>query len=143
MAELKSIDPIEGLNQNQIQGIVLPCYENERPLQGLAGLVDWQLIGLFSRMIQAGFITGKPGECVYIPITHLSKSLHFILLGAGTNTKIGNRSQPLPKESMAALKKNLRNLNLERMAWSQKEFQAYTIPELMDSFQEIPLWIIH
>jgi len=53
---------------DQIQGVVVLCYENERPLQGLAGLLDWRFRGELSRAIQRGVLTGKSGECVYLPI---------------------------------------------------------------------------
>jgi hypothetical protein len=39
----------------------------ERPLQGLAGLVDWRLCGALSRTLQGGLYGGAPGEALLLP----------------------------------------------------------------------------
>lgn len=36
--------------------------EDERPLQGLAGLVDWRCVGALSRLLQQGSLTGAASE---------------------------------------------------------------------------------
>lgn len=39
----------------------------ERPLQGLAGLVDWRLAGALSRTLRAGHFLGADGEQLLVP----------------------------------------------------------------------------
>ncbi len=39
----------------------------ERPLQGLAGLVDWRLAGALSRALRAGHYAGSGGEQLLLP----------------------------------------------------------------------------
>src|SRR6266446_3210351 len=39
----------------------------ERPLTGLAGLVDWRLSGRLSRLIRAGLVIGAAGEALLTP----------------------------------------------------------------------------
>ena len=43
-------------------GYLLFIAEDERPLQGLAGLVDWRLAGGLSRLIDAGAFDGREQE---------------------------------------------------------------------------------
>ena len=40
---------------------------DERPPQGVAGLVDYRLAARISRLIQSGFATGRLGEVLLIP----------------------------------------------------------------------------
>ncbi len=39
----------------------------ERPLQGLAGLVDWRLCGALTRALRDGLYGGAPGEALLLP----------------------------------------------------------------------------
>ena len=39
----------------------------ERPLQGLAGLVDWRLCGALTRALAGGLYQGAPGEALLLP----------------------------------------------------------------------------
>jgi hypothetical protein len=38
-----------------------------RPLQGLAGLVDWRLCGALTRALKDGLFLGAPGEALLLP----------------------------------------------------------------------------
>ena len=40
--------------------------EDERPLSGAAGLIDWRLCGALSRVLKDGFFAGTPGERLLI-----------------------------------------------------------------------------
>jgi hypothetical protein len=39
----------------------------ERPLQGLAGLVDWRLAGALTRALSGGLYAAAPGEALLLP----------------------------------------------------------------------------
>lgn len=41
--------------------------EDERPLGGAAGYVDWRLCGALSRQLKSGFFEGRPGERLLLP----------------------------------------------------------------------------
>jgi leucyl aminopeptidase len=41
--------------------------EDERPLRGAPGLVDWRLCGELSRLLKSGFVTGAPDERLLVP----------------------------------------------------------------------------
>jgi hypothetical protein len=47
--------------------IVSTIASDERPPHGVTGLLDFRLAGRISRLIQAGFATGKVGEVLLIP----------------------------------------------------------------------------
>lgn len=48
---------------------VLACtvFSDDRPLLGLAALVDWRLAGALSRLARSGFLVGDLGEVVCLP----------------------------------------------------------------------------
>lgn len=123
--------------QRQLEGMVVSIYENERPLAGLAGWLDWRFRGALSHFIQSGFITGKEGECAYLPVVQQEKTFHLILIGAGNNSSPGQRGS-LPAESLKELKKNLTSLRLEKIGVSRKDFEEHFI----QSLKGLPLWIV-
>jgi len=41
--------------------------EDERPLRGVAGYLDWRLCGQLSRVLQARFFVGELGDCLLLP----------------------------------------------------------------------------
>src|SRR4051812_21066827 len=90
------------LFEGKLQGMVLTCFQNERPLRGLAGLLDWRFEGAISQVLRAGFVTGKPGECAYLPIQRNGKTFHLFLGGGGHLPSDGKRG-PVPAETLKAL----------------------------------------
>jgi Cytosol aminopeptidase family, N-terminal domain len=58
---------MEALDQADAEALCLFVAEDERPLTGLAGLVDWRLSGRLSRMIRAGLVIGAAGEALLTP----------------------------------------------------------------------------
>lgn len=47
--------------------LVATLTSDERPPQGVAGLVDFRLAGQLSRLLQSGFATGENGEVLLLP----------------------------------------------------------------------------
>ncbi len=122
--------------------LALSCHENERPLLGLSGLLDWKLHGKISSFIKAGAITGKAGECVYIPVSQHGRNYHLLLVGAGSSQDAGKRSQPLPVTSLRKLHENLIQLKPKKLALSQSDFGNSSDEELKKSLKGVPLWIL-
>jgi hypothetical protein len=58
---------MEALDQADAEALCLFVSEDERPLTGLSGLVDWRLSGRLSRMIRAGLVIGAAGEALLTP----------------------------------------------------------------------------
>ena len=64
-ALLEGVDDGSGGPRRRVDLGVLPIFEDERPLQGLAGLVDWRMGGSLSALLRAGFCTGA--ACLTAP----------------------------------------------------------------------------
>jgi hypothetical protein len=47
--------------------IACGVWEDERPMGGLAGLLDWRLAGKLSRLSRDGFLSGARGEVLFVP----------------------------------------------------------------------------
>jgi hypothetical protein len=58
---------LEALDDARAEALCLFVSEGERPLSGLAGLVDWRLAGRLSAMIRSGLLTGSSGEALLTP----------------------------------------------------------------------------
>ncbi len=123
------------LFEGHLQGLLLSCYEDERPMQGLIGLMDWQLRGEISQAIRAGFITGKTGEVAYLPVRHTGKTLHLLIAGCGAQ-----RGSRIPTDTLQAVLKNLRSLNLSGLGISQLDFDSESLQQLT---RETGLWTVH
>jgi hypothetical protein len=113
-------DPEALLFAGEVEGLILSCFENERPLQGLAGRLDWRLRGMLSHFLKAGSITGKPGECCYVPVRWHEQTFHLFLAGGG-HLEEGNERPALPAESWDRLKKNLSTLKISKLAASSSD----------------------
>jgi len=55
---------LDAIDQAAAESICLFVAADERPLTGLAGLVDWRLQARLSRLLRGGQVTGEKGEAV-------------------------------------------------------------------------------
>lgn len=69
---------LERLDRLEADTLLLFFPEEEGPLGGLPGLVDWRLTGRLSRYLQRGWFTGGRGEKLLMP-THLRLPMVRIL----------------------------------------------------------------
>jgi cytosol aminopeptidase family protein len=83
--ELRFVTP-ELRRLDELASEVLACgvFLDERPHHGTAGLVDWRLSGLVSRLIRREFITGKRGEAVMLPLRPKMPFDKALLFGMGS-----------------------------------------------------------
>ena len=63
--------------------LLLPVPEDERPLRGDAGWIDWRLCGEISRRLLSGCVTGKFGEAILFPGRAPLRAARVLLLGVG------------------------------------------------------------
>ena len=135
---MNSLDlrPEIALSQKKLSGMILLCFENERPLKGMLGYLDWRFNGHFSRLLKEQTITGKKGETVFVPLLWNDQTYQFLIVGAGPLQDHGHRpgfSKPLLD---SALKKmddlKLTELGISALDWS------------LSANQEVPnLWILN
>jgi len=74
---------LDALDEAKAEALCLFVGEEERPLTGLAGLVDWRLSGRLSRMIRSGLLTGAPGEALLTPPGSRLSFEKLFLFGTG------------------------------------------------------------
>ncbi|MCK9460421.1 MAG: hypothetical protein M0R80_12350 [Proteobacteria bacterium] len=63
--------------------LVLFTFEERHPLAGITGAVDWRLHGHLSRLVIRGFLTGKAGEKLLVPLDDRLAPSHLVVLGLG------------------------------------------------------------
>ena len=126
----------------EIQGLVVTFHENERPLCGLAGLLDWRLQGLISFHLRNSSIVGKAGECVYFPVSRNQRTYHLLLAGAGSSEAPGQRDE-IPSETLHAISRNLASLRLKNIGISRSDFGNVGEDFFARNFKGAPLWIVN
>src|SRR5438445_13173978 len=83
---------LDAIDQAAAESLCLFVTSDERPLTGLAGLVDWRLTARLSRLVRGGRLTGEAGEA---GLTSPGPRLAFrkmCLFGAGPS---GQTDDPL------------------------------------------------
>ncbi len=78
-ASLQSLDAL------QADVVVLPFFSDERPLQGVAGFIDWRLCGALSRKLMAGYLDGGFGEKSLVAAPPKLKADGLLLFGLGSS----------------------------------------------------------
>lgn len=134
---------------DSLNGLIATFHTNERPLQGLAGILDWHFHGAISSYLRAGAMSGEVGECAYLPLSlpvedaqgKPGRLFHIILAGGGASSSPGKR-QSLDDKTYTALKKNILSLKIERLGISQSDFGNVSRETLTQHFKEVPLWIV-
>jgi hypothetical protein len=130
------------LFEGRVPALVAACYVDERPLQGLAGILDWRFAGAISQCLCQGAVTGQPGECAYLPLVRGGRVCHLLLIGAG-HLPTGRARGPLPPESVRALSANLVSLRLPQIGVSRQDL-GDPAPEWFDRhLKGIPLCILN
>lgn len=63
--------------------VVVSCFQNDRPLRGEAGRIDWRLCGAVSALLERGAIRGAAGEAALLPTFGRLRAQRVLLLGLG------------------------------------------------------------
>ena len=116
--ELPTLDALE------TEVVLLPYFEDERPLEGAAGLIDWRLCGALSKRIAADEESGHFGEQRWTVTVPKLRAERLLLFGLGatdgfdrcraeaacvsigrslTDAKLRTAALPLPGRSMDRL----------------------------------------
>lgn len=76
--ELSKLDTVKS------DALALCLHEEDWPLRGAPGLVDWRVCGHLSRMREAGWITCRAGELVLMPLGRKLPFERLLLVGMGS-----------------------------------------------------------
>jgi leucyl aminopeptidase len=91
--ELRFILPsLRRLDLAGTEVLVANVTEDERPLRGLAGLLDFRLQGRLSNLAKTGYLTGKTGEVLLIPGKPALAFDKIILFGLGRRLDFGDHA---------------------------------------------------
>ena len=105
--ELRSLDKLRA------DVLVLSLFEDERPLRGVGGLVDWRTAGMLSRFLTRGYVTGKTGEIVLFPPGPKTGVPTGLCLGLGEAARFDQRRYESVVEEAAV---HLRKMKGKRVA---------------------------
>ncbi|MCP4003283.1 MAG: hypothetical protein GY725_03725 [bacterium] len=89
----------------QAETCLVPVPEDERPLRGDAGWIDWRLCGRISEQLRSGYVSGMPGEAALLPggvPLHISR---ILLVGVGPSALLAGG--PLANAMRGAVSKLL------------------------------------
>lgn len=107
-ALLEGVDDGSGGPRRRVDLAVLPFFEDERPLQGLAGLVDWRTGGSLSALLREGFCRGAAGETVLLPGRRTLPMERLVLLGLGPSRAFDRAAAEAAGERLVAVVEGLR-----------------------------------
>lgn len=62
--------------------------EDERPLAGATGFLDWRMCGALSRVLQQGFFKGTPGERLLVPTDGRVQAGKIFAVGLGRASSV-------------------------------------------------------
>jgi hypothetical protein len=141
MANSPDIHPDRALFGGDLIGLAVACYTNERPFQGLAGLMDWRFQGALSEAVRAGMVSGTAGECTYLPIRRRNRTYHLFLVGCGHTSSPGHRSGA-PEEALEKLSKNLTHLKIGPIGVSKSDFGPEALKTLSKLLKSDRVWVV-
>lgn len=80
---LEALDSLSGVE-------ALCCFvtEDERPLSGAAGFLDWRLCGELSRVLGSGFFIGAPGDKLLVPTDARVPARRIFAIGLGRSQSV-------------------------------------------------------
>jgi hypothetical protein len=80
---------LEGLDALQgVDSLCLFVGEDDRPLPGSAGYVDWRLCGALSRVLQSGFFVGAREDSLLLPTDGRFPLPRIFVIGLGQRQRL-------------------------------------------------------
>jgi len=110
--DLSTLKPILD-SEDASRVLIATAYENERPLRGIAGLIDWRCDGDITRALKAGTFSGKPGDVLLVPVPDGAKVRRALIIGMGYMKE----KREFSKTALPALAKNMSSMGIKR-AWA-------------------------
>jgi hypothetical protein len=85
--ELRFVPPdLHALDDHPAEVIACAVWSDERPMRGLAGLLDWRLAGRVSQLAKEQFVTGSVGEVLCLQGKPRLPFDKVILVGLGARS---------------------------------------------------------
>lgn len=118
--------------------LVIPIFQDERPLKDSTGLLDWRLYGFISKHIANGRIIGKHNETVLIPVYYHGEYKYILVLGLGI--KALNPFEQKNKKEILELSLNL-NKTISKLKFKHVYFLNSFLNEKDKKNEEVKEWL--
>jgi hypothetical protein len=99
------------LDEANVELCACSIWCDERPMGGLAGLLDWRLGGRLSALLQSGFVTGKTGEALLVPGKPHVPFEKVLVVGLGAKSEF---DETVFRDAMGRLAQRLEGLRVRR-----------------------------
>jgi hypothetical protein len=110
--ELRFVPPnLHLLDEASAELLACCVWSDQRPMRGLAGLLDWRLAGRLSLLARDGFLRGEPGELLFVPGRPRLRFEKVLVFGAGARPAFG---EPVFREIITHLLRALEGLRVRR-----------------------------
>ena len=110
--ELHFVEPdLRAIDASPAEVIACAVWQDERPLRGVAGLLDWRLAGRLSALAKGGFLKGEAGEVLLVPGRPKVPFEKILLLGLGTRKAFDDG---VVRTALSRLKSTLEGLRVKR-----------------------------
>ena len=109
---LHFVEPdLRAIDATSAEVIACSAFHDERPLRGLAGLLDWRLAGRLSALAKSDFLTGAIDEVVLVPGRPHLPFEKILVLGLGDRSTFGD---DVVRRALARLVSTLEGLKVKR-----------------------------
>ncbi|MFZ9888080.1 MAG: M17 family peptidase N-terminal domain-containing protein [Myxococcota bacterium] len=125
---------LAGVDELVADTLVVCLTEDQRPLRGAPGFVDWRLCGRISRLLETGAFTGAKSEKLLLPTQGRLPTPRVVLLGWGRDDELGAKAT----RRMEAACNVLGDLQVKRVAIALPEPVRPLLP-LVDQYLLGPL----
>lgn len=95
------------------EALVTGCFEDVRPLKGLAGEIDWLYGGVFSSLLSQGRMTGKRGDALLLATQGKLQIPKVLLIGLGPAAMY---DYPVAHEIARTLSESIMGLQVRELA---------------------------
>jgi len=103
-------------------------FADEWPVRGIAGLADWRLCGLISRMLEQGRCRGELGEAILVPTGGRLRVPRVLLLGLGERRAFRERQLSLVKSLTTDLVRRAQLLGVQTLALGAPGVAPFDFP---------------
>jgi len=115
---------IEDADLQECELLVTGFFQDERPLKGTSGLIDWRLNGMLSHLLKQGRMSGEWQESILIPSYGRVIPPLILLLGLG---KVRDYSTLRLRDLFPRFFQTLRNLKSSRVCLSFPSNEKYNV----------------
>jgi cytosol aminopeptidase family protein len=110
--ELRFLPPeLRRLDEANVELCACAIWNDERPMRGLAGLLDWRLGGRLSALLQSDFMRGDLGETLLVPGKPHLPFEKVLVVGLGPRTAFDDGTF---RQSVERIARALEGMNVRR-----------------------------